>query len=113
MSGHPRVVRRSVQAIVEELDKRDLLEEARKVARAHHVTLAEMLGNSRSAGHCNARFELWAVLSGTLGWSTVTIGKLFGRDHTTVIAGIRRYYGIPRPIRKRSQAPAEPAKESA
>jgi chromosomal replication initiation ATPase DnaA len=82
--------RRPLADIVSELDARELLATFTEIAKKHTVTLAEMLGPRRQAGMCEARFECWALLRGE-GWSWHRIADLFGRDHTTVMAGVREH----------------------
>lgn len=70
---------------------------AQAVAAKHDVTLRDLTGPSRYKTHCRARFEFWARLytlrtsGGHPAYSLTRIGRLCGRDHTTVLAGIRRY----------------------
>ncbi|MCL2777744.1 MAG: hypothetical protein FWD73_07040 [Polyangiaceae bacterium] len=75
---------RPVKAIISELEERDLLELAKKVAARHWVTVHEMLGTSRESPLPKARREFWCELY-DLGWSTARIGRLVGRDHTTIL----------------------------
>lgn len=82
--------RRSIADILAELDTRDLTGDFARIARAHHVTLEELMGPRRTAAICGARHECFALLHG-LGWATTSIGALFGRDHVTVIHGIRAH----------------------
>ena len=81
---------RTVVDIVAELDQRDLLELARRVARKHSLSVEEMLGPWRGPAESHARHLLWAVLYARGHWSTTRIGALFGKDHTTVLLGMRR-----------------------
>jgi hypothetical protein len=66
----------------------DLLALVKRIASAHDVTLDEMLGTSHVAGHVHARHALWAALYARGHWSYPRLGKLFGRDHSTVLAGV-------------------------
>jgi len=99
---------RSVEAIVKDLDGRDLLELARKIALEHHVTIEEMLSRSRQPPDCDARYHFWAELYELIP-SVTKIGAIVGRDHTTVSIGIRAYRGLYRKSAPRVKA-AEPAK---
>jgi len=65
------------------------------VARAlvkygYHWT--EILGKSRKQKVCEVRFEIWNDLQ-QAGYSLPQIGRLFNKDHTTVLSGIRSYNG--------------------
>jgi hypothetical protein len=78
-------------SIREELAQRDLLEMAERIAKAHQVTIDEMFSSFRGCaaiGH--ARHHLWTELYATGNWSYVRIGQLARRDHTTIIAGVKR-----------------------
>lgn len=72
---------------------RDLgaLETARSIADKHRVTVNAIVGRSLEKYVCRARFELWAILRWTLDLNFSDIGRLFDRNHTTVISGIARY----------------------
>ena len=86
---------RSVEAIVKDLDGRDLLELARKIALEHHVTIEEMLSRSRQPPDCDARYHFWAELYELIP-SVTKIGAIVGRDHTSISSGIRVHRGINR-----------------
>lgn len=58
------------------------------IARAHGTGIAEVLGRSRVAHVTEARYEFASALRGS-GWSLPRIGKLLGRDHTTIMSGLR------------------------
>ena len=70
------------------LEERDLLDVARGIAKAHHVTLEEMLGRERGLAFSAARSDFYAHLVG-LGWAPYAIARLVGRDHTTVAFALR------------------------
>jgi hypothetical protein len=55
----------------------------------HDTVIDAMLGRSRVARISDARQRLWAALW-RAGWSIGEIGRSLGRDHTTVISGLRR-----------------------
>ena len=73
-----------------ELDVRDLLTLASDVCRSRGVTLAELCGRVRSQSVARARQELWWLLrhDSERCYSFADIGRLFGRDHTTVMLGV-------------------------
>lgn len=63
---------------------------AKDVAQRHHVDLYLLLGTTRLGYVCRARFAFWGLIRWTLGFSFPAIGRLVGRDHSTVMAGIRK-----------------------
>jgi len=61
------------------------------VSAAYRVEPDALLGRSRCASICAARNTLAVLLSDLLDMSTPEIGRyLGGRDHSTVISGMRR-----------------------
>lgn len=76
--------------LIDRLAERDMLELVDAVCRKHHVTRAEVCGKLRTPHVCRARFEIWLRLAEDHGWSSVTIGVLWDRDHSTVLSGIKR-----------------------
>ena len=84
-------------AIIAELDTRDLLEPASKIAKAHHVTLSEMLGTSRFRPAVQARHEFWAYLHTELGWPYSCVGKVCKVNHVSVMKGIAKHEASKRP----------------
>ena len=63
-----------------------------QICDRHGVTLDEMMGRSRLPHVCSARNEAYVMLREEK-LSYPKIGKIFGRDHTTVINGVKRYIG--------------------
>jgi chromosomal replication initiator protein len=63
---------------------------ARAVAEKHDVTLEELRGRSRKRKIAWARQEAMALVWHEHKLSTVRIGQLFGRDHTTVLWALRQ-----------------------
>ena len=63
----------------------------KSVADYHNVTVPEMKGRRRTWSILFARQEAFYVLARGLGLSTPRIGFFFGRDHTTVLHGIRQH----------------------
>ncbi len=84
-------IRRSAKDIIDDLARRDLLEVASRVALRHHITIGEMVGDGRERPVAWARQALWCELFGYGHWSYVALGRLFGRDHTTVMIGVRAH----------------------
>ena len=67
-----------------------------RAAAIYKVGVAELLGPSRERRLARPRFAIWAALYDMRGtqhmspYSTTMIGRVFGRDHSTIISGIRR-----------------------
>lgn len=84
--------RRNTDDIVAELKERELYDLAEHIAKKHACSIAEMLGPRRFEAFAHARQEFWSELYGTGHWSLPRLAKLFGRDHTTILAGIHSHY---------------------
>ncbi len=83
---------------------RDVLTE---VAGRHDVPIEDILGSRRTRPIAYARFEVMWILNVEMLWSTTRIGRfLGGKDHTTVINGVRRW---PEVSAKRAAQMAEAA----
>ena len=69
----------------------------KETSAAHKVSLKEMMGSSRLPEVSRARQEamykirLVTTPRGTVRYTLPQIGRFFGRDHTTIIHGIRAY----------------------
>ena len=73
---------------------------ARQVAAWHRVTVLALRGEGRSRKLVIARQEAFYRCRRELGRSLPQIGNFFGRDHTTVLHGIRAHAsrnGLPMP----------------
>lgn len=55
------------------------------------ITLADMVGPCRKKRFAIPRQEAMAEVRKRLGWSYPRIGKLFGKDHTTVLWACRKH----------------------
>ncbi len=77
--------------ILRDLDQRDLLDRARKVALAYHVTVPEILEPNRFRPAEWARHDLWHSLFAEGCWSYSRLGKLFRRDRSTIQYGVRSH----------------------
>lgn len=63
-----------------------------EAAVRHGLSIAEIVGSSRSRWIAWPRFEAIYNLRKELGWSLPQIGRRMGdRDHTTVLHALRRY----------------------
>lgn len=84
--------------------------ELREIASRHGVRLSDMLGPSRKPKHVRARFAGYAVLRDR-GMSLPRIGRVFCRDHSTVLHGLKSY---PRPLTtEQERGRTKAARESA
>jgi hypothetical protein len=72
-------------SILEELELRDLAALGRRVAGDHKLTLEQICGPSRVREIVLARHAYWQAMRRELG--AVTIARIFGVDHGTVISG--------------------------
>jgi chromosomal replication initiation ATPase DnaA len=80
----------TIPAVLEALRTRDLLDVLDEVCRRRHVTRADLCGRRRTRAAASARQEIWWLLRHhpELHFSFADIGRLFGRDHTTIMAGV-------------------------
>ena len=90
-------------SLVAELAVRDLLGVVDDVCRSRRVTREELCGRGRTKAVASARRELWWRLRHhpDLSFSYEEIGRLFDRDHATVISGVRAH--------ERARAAVEPS----
>ena len=68
----------------------------RDVAEAHSIPLDVLMGREKGKALWRARNEaMWLVRQlrrdGKPAWSYPAIGRFFGRDHTTIIANVRKH----------------------
>jgi chromosomal replication initiation ATPase DnaA len=80
---------RPIEDIRQDLANSGLYDLASACAREFNVTLAAMLGPSRFKAECRARSLFWAALYARGDWSYPEIGRLVGRDHTTVMDAVK------------------------
>ena len=62
---------------------------ARQFARDHGIPISVFFGKTRTRPVAWPRQDCMAMLRRKAGANVSTIGRIFGRDHTTVIHGIR------------------------
>ena len=81
------------QTVLDALIGRDLTVLLDEVCRHRAVTRAEVCSALRTKGVAQARHELWWRLRHhpELAFSLEEIGRLFHRDHTTVLRGVRAH----------------------
>jgi len=80
------------KAIIAELEARELLADATRIALLYGVTAAELVSKDRHRPMAYARHHFWAELYSRGIWSYPAIGKLCGVDHTTVFYGITAHW---------------------
>ncbi len=61
-----------------------------EVAREHMMAPADIIGRNRRKPYIAARFEAYRRVAEATRWSLPRIGRLFRRDHTTVLSAFRR-----------------------
>lgn len=77
--------------VLHALTERGLLYMLEDVCHRHHVTREEVTSRNRTRSVSFARQDLWWRMRETFGFSYVEIGRLFARNHTTVLHGIRAW----------------------
>ena len=84
------MARKLADAVVDELRVRDLLTLVEEVAARRGVLLDQLCGATRTLSVSRARQEIWWRLRNhpERCYSLFEIARLFGRHHTTVLAGI-------------------------
>jgi chromosomal replication initiation ATPase DnaA len=84
---------RTAASIIEALEERDLVGMLDTICRARGVTRDELCGRERTKNIALARHELWWTLRNTpaMSFSYVEIGRIFGRDHSSVLHGVRAF----------------------
>ena len=79
--------------VIAALAERGLLGLLDDVCRLHCVTRAEVCSRNRSKSVSHARKDLWSRMRRHrfLAFSYVELGRLFVRNHTTVMLGVRSF----------------------
>lgn len=95
-----------LRLVAREVTIGDVEEIIREVATARHLTRAQVVSASRVSEIVDARHEVWWLLHSRLGLSVSRIGRVFGRDHTTVAHGLRRWAMWARLVGERASAGA-------
>ena len=90
MTIHPTItLTEADRAIIAAIkDRATTLAIAKQVSAETGVRLADIMGRSRLAYLCRIRELIWFIAHEN-GASLAQIGRVFGRDHTTVMSGIR------------------------
>lgn len=68
----------------------------RAVATLHHVYPEEVLSDCRHKAVARARYHAMALVRARFADPYQMMGRLFGRDHTSVMYGIARHFGYHR-----------------
>lgn len=80
------------ERVISRLEERGLLLVVGAIARNNHAFLEEVVSDCRIAHVARARHQSWAVLmSEPYRLSSVFVGTLFECDHSTVLAGVKKY----------------------
>jgi len=69
-----------------------IISDVQNIADDHGVTVEDIFGKRRHAPIARARQEAFTALR-WYGFSYPQIGRIFGRDHSTVIHGVRKVLG--------------------
>lgn len=77
------------KGVLHRLTERGLLPMVEEVALAHHVTAEDIASADRSRVVCVARRVVFARLR-EMGFSLPAIGRLVGRDSSTVYDGLKK-----------------------
>lgn len=82
--------------LVQELAQRGLTPLLEEVCRRHHVTQKEISSRTRTRMISLARQELWWMLRHhpDVRFSYVELGKIFSRNHSTILQGVRAWEKI-------------------
>lgn len=98
---------RPVHAVVDDLRRRDLLALVQEIAMRRGVLVDHVCGSSRTSNVSRARQEAWWHMRHhpERYYSLIDIARLFGRHHTTVMAGVAAHA---RRLRQGAMAPPSP-----
>lgn len=77
--------------IVDELKRHRLWILTRTIAAAYFTTPGRVVGERRLKRDVHARHALWASIYAMGRYSLPELGRMFGRDHTTILVGIRKH----------------------
>lgn len=82
---------KSTNQLLETLDARGLRKELELECRRLGVTLEGALSSSVSTSHARARGLLYVMLKARYGYSAAELGRLFNRDHSSVLSALRTW----------------------
>lgn len=60
------------------------------IAQAANITVEQMRSHKRDRPLAEARMAVWYIAHDHMGFSYLRIAKVYGRDHTTIISGVRK-----------------------
>lgn len=75
---------------VSRLKEMGIYDEVALLIRSRGVLVEDLIGRGRTKIVTTARHEIMYWIRNKLKWSYPEIGKLFGRDHTTVLLACRK-----------------------
>jgi chromosomal replication initiation ATPase DnaA len=84
----------SVLQLWRALSERGFGDHVRQICKAHHVRTIDILSGSRVRSAVAARRQAYFEFRRDYSLSYEEVGALFGRDHTTVMSGIRKYEAL-------------------
>lgn len=64
----------------------------------HEISREQLFSRSRLMRIARARMLVWLYLHDEAGWSYTEIGRAFGRDHTTILGGVKKVRRGPKPV---------------
>ena len=64
---------------------------AQKMAVRYGTTVDEIFSRRRFPEVVEARSHVWSILYRQHGYTMARIGRIWGRDHSTVLHGIRKF----------------------
>lgn len=87
--------------VLYKLDKQivsDLRKEAEEcidpILQKHNLRWEHVFAHNKSALYIAARQEIYVAIRNRLKWSYPKIGRLFNRDHASVLHSVRRYKNL-------------------
>lgn len=92
-------IQRDVILIDTRTPRQKALDLVESVAIAHKVRAQDIMGRCKTRDVAWARFEAMREIHEHLGWSSVHIGRFFGRDHTTALHALGKLRRAPGDVR--------------
>ena len=86
-----RVAEHAPKTVIDTLKTRGLVEVGRLVAEMYGVSLWELCGASKELPPTRARQHVWSALYDRGHYSYPVLGRIFRRDHTTIMAGVKAH----------------------
>lgn len=77
---------------IRRLHEMGIYDEVVRLIRPRGVSVEDLVGRARHKNVAAARHEIMYWIRTKMKWSFPEIGKLFARDHTTVMAACRKIY---------------------